>query len=228
MISNTELLEFFRANESTYKFLSQVFFKELNEEAIAELQAADWPENTGNEHLDTGFAQVRRYFNLAASDKRGQLAVEYARIFLAAGVHTKEKRCAIPYESVFTSEEHLMMGPARSDCVARYAADGFAVNPELHEPEDHVAFQLEYLCSLSAKAARLVEEKNAEELENNMHRTLEFIALHQLNWLPELLDTAKDFAKTTFYTGMLHIALGTAEQTRDFLLEALAQQEGIR
>lgn len=223
MITNTELLEYFDSTADVYQFLSQVFFKELNEQAIAELQDTEWPKDTGNEHLDTGFAQIRRYFNLAAADKRTQLAVDYARIFLAAGVYTKETRNAIPYESVFTSDEHLMMGPARADCVARYSEDGFAVNPDLHEPEDHLAFQLEYLSVMNVRAADLARNKDSEGLKQNMARQLDFIALHQLNWLPELLAAAVDAAKTTFYTGMLHVALGTAEQARDMLLEATAQ-----
>ena len=31
------------------------------------------------------------------------------------------------------------------DVVARFLEDGFQVNPDLHEPEDHLAFELEYL-----------------------------------------------------------------------------------
>lgn len=85
MISNDELVEFFDASATTYRFLSQVMFKELNEEAIAALSAQEWPEDTGNANLDSGYALMRRYFAFAAHDARTQLACEYARVFFSSG-----------------------------------------------------------------------------------------------------------------------------------------------
>lgn len=110
-----EMLEFLDANTETFTFLSQVFFKELTEEAIEALAAEAWPEHTGNAALDRGYNLLRRYFKFSAGDRRSQLAVGYARIFLAAGVYTQEKRSAVPYESVFTSIEHVVMGDSRDD-----------------------------------------------------------------------------------------------------------------
>ena len=37
MLTQQELLDFFEGSAGTYRFLSQVFFKELNEQAIEEL-----------------------------------------------------------------------------------------------------------------------------------------------------------------------------------------------
>lgn len=88
MLTHTELLDFFAESAETYRFLSQVFFKELNLEAIEELAVADYPSDTGNAHLDEGYRLVRRYFSFSATDRRTQLACEYARVFLAAGVFT--------------------------------------------------------------------------------------------------------------------------------------------
>ena len=131
-----EMLEFLDANVDTFTFLSQVFYKELTEEAIAELAEGQWPENTGNQALDRGYNLLRRYFKFSAGDRRSQLAVEYARIFLAAGVFSQERRSAVPYESVFTSEDHIMMGGTRDELIDWFIQDGFKVNPDLHEPED--------------------------------------------------------------------------------------------
>ena len=149
-----EMLEFLDANTETFTFLSQVFFKELTDEAIETLAAEAWPEHTGNAALDRGYNLLRRYFKFSAGDRRSQLAVEYARIFLAAGVYTQEKRSAVPYESVFTSIEHVVMGDSRDDVIDWFIQDGFKVNPDLHEPEDHISFELEYLAHMNAKPPR--------------------------------------------------------------------------
>jgi TorA maturation chaperone TorD len=219
MATKQDIVDFLNDNASTYQFLSQVFFKELTEEAICEIEGIEFPEDAQNEHLNRGYNLVKRYFAFAESDKRTQLAVEYSRVFLAAGVFTKKTTTAVPYESVFTSEEHIMMQESRDDCVARYIADGFYVNPDLHEPEDHLAFELEYMSHMSVRAAELLEAGEREEFLRNVARQREFIELHLLNWLPDLLVIAKDFAKLAFYLGMLEVAIGTSEETHAMLCE---------
>lgn len=226
MMSHQELLDFFTESADTYRFLSTVLFKELNEEAIEELARADYPSDTGNESLDTGYRLIRRYFAFSATDRRTQLACEYARVFLAAGVFTKERRTAVPYESVFTSEERIMMGDTRDDVVARYRSDGFLVDPQLHEPEDHLAFEFEYLSSMNERAYEQAQAKNKAELERTIVRQIEFIDLHLLNWIPQLRQVAEDFAKLTFYIGVLHVAEGALVESRAVLHEALGQLRG--
>ena len=124
MVTKAELADYLQAGETTYRFLSQMLFRELNAEAIEALRGQDWPRNTGSETLDLGYGQVRRYFSFASTDTRTQLAVEYARIFLAAGVFSQDVATAVPYESVFTSEGRLMMQKSRDDVVRRYAGAG--------------------------------------------------------------------------------------------------------
>lgn len=226
MMTHQELLNFFTESADTYRFLSQVFFKELNVEAIDELAAADYPNNTGNANLDEGYRLVRRYFAFSATDRRGQLACEYARIFLAAGVFTKDSQTAVPYESVFAGQEHIMMGEARDAVVTRFLEDGFLVNPELHEPEDHLAFELEYLVNMNERAGEWAQAKNKAELRRNVVRQIEFINQHLLNWIPLLSNTAQDYAKFTFYPGMLLIAQGALDQGRDLLRNIVTQLDG--
>ena len=214
-----ETLDFLNANAETYTFLSQMLFKELNEEAIAALAASEWPQDTGNERLDHGYYLLRRYFAFSnASERRRQLAVEYARIFLAAGVFQSKKSTAVPYESVFVGEERLVMGEARDAVVRWFAEDGFAVDPDLHEPEDHIAFELEYLATMSTRAASLLEENDAEAFVGNLRRQVRFIDEHLLNWVAQLRGCAADFAKTTFYIGMLEVAEGALQQSRALLV----------
>ncbi len=212
-----EMLEFLDANVDTFTFLSQVFYKELTEEAIAELAEGQWPENTGNQALDRGYNLLRRYFKFSAGDRRSQLAVEYARIFLAAGVFSQERRSAVPYESVFTTEEHVMMGGTRDELIDWFIQDGFKVNPDLHEPEDHISFELEYLAHMNAKAAALIRDGRNMDAIKNVKRQRRFIEQHLLNWIGQLQEAAEEYAKTTFYTGMLKVCQGALEQACDAL-----------
>lgn len=223
MVTKAELADYLQAGETTYRFLSQMLFRELNAEAIEALRGQDWPRDTGNEHLDHGYGQVRRFFSFASTDIRIQLAVEYARVFLAAGVFSQDEATAVPYESVFTSEGHLMMQESRDDVVRRYTADGFAVNPDIHEPEDHLSFELEYLAHMSGRALAALEHDDLATVRANLQRQREFIDAHLLNWIGDLHDVAEAYAKTTFYTGMLLVAQGALEQSRELLDDVVAQ-----
>ena len=214
-----DLVAFFNANAETFTFLSQVFFKELNDEAICALAAEQWPEHTGNEHLDRGYNLLRRYFKFSAGDRRSQLAVEYARVFLAAGVYSSDTASAVPYESVFTGEEHAVMGEARDAVVRWFLEDGFQVDPDLHEPEDHLAFELEYVASMNAKASSLLAAGEGAAARKCAKRQAAFIDKHLLNWIDLLASAARASAKTTFYTGMLLVATGALEQAHAALLD---------
>lgn len=218
-----EMLEYFQASTDTYRFLSQAIFKELNEEAIKDLAAAEWPRETGNEHLDLGYAYIRRYFKFSNNDRRSQLACEYARVFLAAGIYGAKNWVAVPYESVFTSEEHAMMGESRADLLTVFARDGFKVDPGLHEPEDHLSFELEYLSHMNAAAAELLAQERIGELRINVKRQATFINKHLLNWVPALLEKSKEYAKTSFYLGLLNVMIGSLEQSRE-MLKAIWEQ----
>ena len=223
MITKPEYAEYLQASAETYAFLSQMLFRELNEEAIEALRAQAWPRDTGSDTLDRGYAQVRRFFNYASTDVRTQLAVEYARVFLAAGVFSQDKMTAVPYESVFTSEGRIMMQASRDDVVRIFREDGFKVNPELHEPEDHLSFELEYLSHMSSRALEALGAGDLASVADNAARQVAFIDGHLLNWIGRLHDVAADYAKTTFYTGMLLVAQGALEQSRAVLAEVVAQ-----
>ena len=135
-----------------------------------------------------------------------------------SSVYTQEKRSAVPYESVFTSIEHVVMGDSRDDVIDWFIQDGFKVNPDLHEPEDHISFELEYLAHMNAKAAALVRAGNNMDAIKNVKRQRKFIEKHLLNWVGQLHDVAQDYAKTTFYTGMLLVCQGALEQAREALI----------
>lgn len=229
MALDQEIIDYLADSAETYRFLGQMLFKELNEEAIEAVAAIDFPAETGNAHLDEGYRLIRRFLKFSASDRRAALACDYARIFLAAGVYVKSDKTAIPYESVFTSPERIMMQASRDDVVRRFARDGFQVNPALHEPEDHLAFELEYLAHMSERAARLAEAGDAAGVRENLARQCAFIDAHILNWVPSLAEAVRGFAKLAFYPGMMEVVLGTAEASRatlpeiaDELREALA------
>lgn len=229
MALQNEVIDFLTDTADTCEFVSQTLFKELTEEAIEILAAGDYPGGTDNETLNEGHRLLRRYFKFSPSDRRSDLACEYARVFLAAGVYSREKETAVPYESVFTSEEHMIMQDSRDDVVRIFREDGFLVNPALHEPEDHLAFELEYLATMARRGVVAAREADSEALLACVERMRDFIAAHLLNWLPRLTEVAQAYATRTFYPGVLCIAQGTLEVADDLLgqLQEMASEGAL-
>lgn len=219
MSDSKELREIFEERSQTYLFLSQIFYRELSTEVIEQLAHMDYRVESENENLKQGYRLLHRFFSFCENDARTQLAVEYARIFLSAGVYTENRQIAAPYESVFTSPERLMMQEARDDVYQIYLRDGFSVNPDRREPDDHLAFELEYLANLSSRTVIALEQDDVGELFSLVEKQSSFIAQHLLNWLPPLREAAGHFAQLTFYIGMLLVTEGYLQEDLKLLHE---------
>ena len=115
------------ARKGFYEFLASVYKLELTDEQIATVATQALPLD--DEYVGGGYAQVKEYLRHRDSGTRQELAVDYARVFLCAGMY--EQMTAPPYESVYTSEEHLLMQDARDAVLAFYRGE------ELDLPSDN-------------------------------------------------------------------------------------------
>ena len=149
-VSVEELAETMEGRAAFYRFVGDALLHEFTEGQIDQMAALDVPEIEDAEAQEA-FAKAKRYLARAGADPRTDLAVDYARVFLSAGVY--DGLTAEPYESVFTSEDQIMMQDARDDAVRVYRENGVDVDPELHMPEDHLGLEFEFLAVMAGKTA---------------------------------------------------------------------------
>jgi len=71
------------------------------------------------------------------------LAVEYAGLFLNMRLVS-----VAPFESVYTSPEHLLMQEARDEVLSEYRREGLDKVKDFKEPEDHIALELGFMAYL--------------------------------------------------------------------------------
>lgn len=214
-----ELSEYFEQASDTYRFLGNAYVRELTEEQISALAEADLSCPDDGSALSEGFMRLRSYLNRRGCSARKDLAVDYARIFLAAGVY--EGDTAVPYESVFTSEEGILMQDARDDTVRAYRTYGMAVDPELNVPEDHLGFQLEFVSMMCGKVSALLREGQGSEAKAVMGDLADFVRFHLLNWVPALQERVAHYAEFAFYPAIVQITIACLEDTEQVLREAL-------
>ncbi|WP_276915668.1 TorD/DmsD family molecular chaperone [Parvibacter caecicola] len=201
-------IEVARGRAQAYRMLASVFFKELDEGQIASLREAELPSGQSAAMAEAA-AEIRRAIRLAPPNVLSLLRIDYARIFLAAGVY--EGDTAVPYESVFTSEDGLMMQEARDDVLEYYRAEGLEIEASLQTPEDHIAFELEFLALLCDRMAAALEANDGAEAVRLASVQREFAKSHVLNWAGALAKRVDNYAEEAFYPAFIRYAIAFVE-----------------
>lgn len=213
-----EARAFFENAAAFYPLLSSIFYLELTEEQIEGLARSGFAFPDDGTAMGDACAALRRYLARRGPTARQDLAVDYARVFLAAGVY--EGETAVPYESVYTSPEGIMMQDSRDDAVRHYRRQGLVIPLDLQVPEDHLAFELEFMAHTSQRiAAALAAGEDAREL---LEAQRAFIDEHLLNWVPALAKRVEAFAKLPFYPAITTVTLCYVRENRAVIEEALS------
>lgn len=210
--------ECFRDYATMFRFYGNALLYELTEEQIGILAESDFSIQSERPEEARGYEWMRGYLARRGVDARRDLAVDYARIFLAAGIF--EGDTAVPYESVYLSEAKILMQEPRDEVVAVYRSCGFAVRDDLNVPEDHAGFELEFVALLCDRIADL--KTAGEDAYGDLTVLRDFANAHLLSWLPLLQDRVDEYAEHRFYPALMRIIIGTIEEMRDEVETLLA------
>ena len=198
-MADTQTLEELEARRQTYAFLASLYMDAMGAEFLANLKAAQ-PEVEGL------FGQF--VAQLAEGDLeqiRIDTAAEYNALLL-----NMSRSPVFPYESVYTSELHLMRQDAYEQVKAFMGRLGLAASEKVNLPEDHIGIELEFMGRLVAREvdALVMGDDAARAEARDMQR--EFLRDHLLVWAPQFCADLAAKAKSFAYRGL-------AEMTEDFL-----------
>lgn len=168
----------------------------------------DIEENAGEEEEKSAACDVDPAGKNAVCDTDQEilddLAVDYARIFLSAGV--AQGKAAFPYASVYTSRQHLMMQESQGDVAALYAKKGLEVRKNMYRvPEDHLGLLLEYMAVLCREDAKKEQQ--------------DFLKNYLLNWVFAFTADMAKYAATDFYRGLGKLTKGFLSMERSLLAD---------
>lgn len=219
--SSPQFEELRQANEERAafsRFLASLYLYELTEqqiEALAAIQCAG-----DGSAIDDGLAAMKEYLRHRHGATRQELAVDYARVFLGAGNY--DRITAPPYESVFTSEERILMQDARDGALSYYRSIGLDLPADNSTPEDHLGFELQFAAALCDRANEAIAAGDGQQLQEAVELGRSFFAFHQRNWLPQLCDAIDEWAQTDFYKQVAAVTRGYVEAEEAFFAEAAA------
>lgn len=201
-----ESKELLKSREEMYRLLSRLYLLEVDAPLLTALKEMKYPKESPQEELTEGYRLLEEYLldSRPAEEIIEELAADYARVFLAAGI--AQGKAAFPFASVYASKRHLMMQESQNDAADLYAAKGLKPRKDMYRvPEDHLGLLLEYMACLCAEAQAVPGE---EAYENVKRCQKEFLKNHLISWVPVFSQELVKYAETGFYQGLGKLTKG--------------------
>lgn len=122
---------------------------------------------------------------------------EFQRLFIGPGPLQ-----APPWESVYTSKEANLFDRATLEVRAIYLEQGYQFSRYQHEPDDHLALELEFMAKMIEQWLQLEDE---EERSISLHVQHDFLKQHLINWVPLFAQRIEKLSNSRFYQGLAHL-----------------------
>ncbi|CDX04467.1 anaerobic sulfite reductase subunit A [Desulfitobacterium sp. LBE] len=194
------------SRETMYRFLGRFYRVEVNQDLLKQMQGMSFPAESSDAELNQGYRMLEGYLQKLGRDPVTDLAVDYAKVFLGAGM--VNAYAAYPYESVYTSPERLVMQDARDEVVALYRAKGLDIVNASIFPEDHITLELEFMSHLCLEARGALHAQNLAAAAKSLQEQRAFLAHHLSNWVPDFCTDVEKHAETDFYKAIAKITAG--------------------
>ncbi len=187
--------------------LRQVFLKEPDRKFLegigkVELNSEQETERAGLKGMRDAVEQNESRL----SDWNEELSLEFARLFIGP-VHPP----AIPFASFYLSESHSLMTEETMTVRKQYLEAGLALKNLYHMPDDHIAFELDFLYYLTVKSLDLLENRKNTEAERYLKLRQDFLKDHFLLWAPAFANRILESTSESFYKGAASFLLEMVE-----------------
>lgn len=197
---------------SMYRLLGRIYKEEVDKELFNQLSTLNFNNECDESELSEGYRQFEAFFQIQYLDALTDLAVDYARIFLGAGI--ADGIVPYPYESVYTSPERLVMQKARDEVLAMYREFGLDKDEKLNVPEDHLGLELEFMAHLCKESKQALQNEDYSKVETLLQTQALFLEKHLLNWISPFCDDIMVCSQSEFYKAVAKMTRGylTLEQ----------------
>jgi len=181
-------------------FVIEVFHDTPDEGFIESLLTGEveTPGEAVNDHLDTGFDELRRFVEenegRDPAEVENELAKEYTRIMVGP------RPDVLPHETYYRDDTEFI-GEGLADVEASYGAAGWSPPEEYGEENDHVAVEFAFLRNLIQRQRAGADETVGFERV--------FLDEHLLTWIEEFVDHLTEETDDPLFRAAAHVAAGT-------------------
>lgn len=190
-----------------YRLLSQLYYEPLSQEQIDAMDPdalRDLSSVAENPCAAEGYNDMYRALRHRDTGTRQVLNVDFTGAFY--GTRTFEGLTAEPYESLYTSAEGRLMGPARTEVHRTFAQAGVRVEEGIDLPDDHLSFELEYLALLCDRCGEALDAGERQTALETLEMQRAFLEEHVLNWFGRFYNLSNRVLQTRFYLGVNKVA----------------------
>lgn len=146
---------------------------------------------------------------------------DYMNLFIGPG-----KPSAPPWETAYLIEgECLVFQKETLEVRKWFRSFDLQIDKLYNEPDDHIAYELEFIATLSQKAAEALAQGNAAEAERLCQAQSEFLQQHLLTWAFDWCSLVIKNATTDFYRGIAFLVQGFLIEITANLSIAVMQEE---
>ena len=181
----------------------RAFVQEPDEELLSLLAADEAAEAVELFAADgTGLASLAKTLR-ALQSKRGNaefidaVRAEYTRMFIGP-----QKIVAPFWESVYLDPRELLFLESTADVRKRYEAEGYRVDTGVHEAEDSLALQLDFIGQLAQRTLQALCAGDRDEYARLLDAQLAFERDHMLTWLPQFAQRAQNAPTAHLYPAL--------------------------
>ncbi len=210
-----------------YDLLRLVFQDEPSKGLIQTLvgnpMIADVPFADEDERISQGCKQVRDYLaNLAPVEDENEQEYQrvhwdYTKMFIGPG-----ELIVPPWESVYTTKERLIFQETTLEVRKAYLKYNFLPKQYLHEADDHIGLELEFMYRLSEQALKTFQNNELQQTEAILKDQQQFLREHLQLWIPEFSEKVINGADTDLYRGMANVLNGIIDMDAELLEEIIS------
>lgn len=198
-----------------YRTLGRLFFQPLSDDELAAMDADRFrllSEGACCELAAEGYNDMYRFLRRRNTATCQDLRADFTQVF--CGVREYKGVSAVPYESIYLHPEGELMGPARLEVFRTYKRHCVKLSAGVDIPEDHIAFELEFMAVLSERCAEALRSGDVQRAFEQIDAQVSFLDQHVLRWFDRFFNLANKLVETRFYRGVLKVTKGFLEDDR--------------
>ena len=187
-----------------YGMLASVYRQEVTSDLIQQIKDPQFLgvlPDLGTEGLDA-------FLQKPENELLGDLAVEYARLFLGPGKHVS------PHESVHHKREDgqwgKLWGASTAEVKQFIEATGLGYSDDFKGLPDHITVEFEFMQQLTLREEQAWKEEDSDKAVACRQVENKFIEEHLIRWIPNFCDKVIQEAELPFYRSL-------ASLTRSFI-----------
>ncbi|MBI4201517.1 MAG: molecular chaperone TorD family protein [Chloroflexi bacterium] len=182
-----------------------------------------WDEGLWGFAFAPGWSRLLSCLKESCSPSATHIESEYVSLFLAneAGVP-----CPI-YESAYLGEDPSATGLLLGQLEKEYRLMGLSPSPDLKEPPDHAAVELEFMAFLCSREAEAWGRQTLAEAIRAVEAERVFLASHLTRWFPGIAGRVAAVARESRFAVITESACSFSGHDCDLLAALLERFQGV-